>query len=906
MQWVIAFIAAVVAAVAEENSIAWAIIGFLAGYVMKVASRTARLERQLGSLRTELAQLKKQKSALDVATEQSAEVPIPAPIFPATLPEEPAEPLAEPITPLPPLVFPTQSNPEPNEANPWLYEPVQVERENTQPSDIDKLINYIWRWFTDGNTFVRIGIIILFVGVSFLLNLAIDRGFIAIELRLSAVAMAAVALLALGWRLRERHNGYGLLIQGGGVGLLYLTIFASYNVYHVLPSLLAFALLVAIVGLAATLAVLENALSLALFGTIGGFLAPILTSSGNNNYIGLFSFYAVLNAGVFVIAWFKAWRVLNLVGFGFTFSIAVLWGMFSYHADFFLNTEAFLLLFFLFYVAIGILYAHRRAPNFKDYLDGTLIFGTPILAFGLQAALVKNYEYGVALSAFALGGFYLALAWWIWKNLGTGLKFLSEALLAVSVIFTTLAIPFAVDGAATSATWAIEGTGVLWVSCRQQQFVRRIFALTLQGLAGLALLADASSTHGIAFANSVFMGVLIISFCAGLSSWLLAKDFVSRHTIEKILSPWLLGYSLVWLFLGFDMQIEGHSLKPLQNDLMLGLTVVSAVVLAQLGHRLQWRAANYAALAMVIPLMLGALVTNGVESHPGANYGAILWPLAFAALYGHFYQLDAQDPPLSYLRLYHSVTFLLAVTLLTWEIGWHLVNVVSSDSGWFVAFYPLVANAALWAIMQPKYWPFTRHYATYLDWVAKPLRWGLMFWSLLALTFAADSHPLMWLPFFNPLELMQGIVLITLIRFTFLMPEPRLSPRQKARHYPYFAGFGFVCLNVMLLRTLHHWGNLPWSAQLLEAAITQTCLSIFWTLTGLCLTFVATRKQWRGLWIAGAALLGIVVAKLFFLDLHVHDAIERIISFITVGMLLMLIGYFAPLPPKMQESQHES
>jgi uncharacterized membrane protein len=648
MQWLIAFIAATLAATAHENVMAWGIIGFLAGYALNTASRVTKLERQVVYLLKELAQLKN-KSFVEFS------------------PPEPEEPefsqiITEPAPPessdwekdlQPPPIFPPKSQPQ---KNAWLSEStadglVQAEISSdlsqpepiaqviaeaspdqsspkpivndlyADPFDSDKLIKFIWDWFTDGNTFVRVGIVILFIGVSFLLNLAINRGYIPIELRLSAVAFGAIGLLVLGWNLRETRGSYALLIQGGAVGLLYLTIFASYNLYHVLPSALAFILLVLIVALSAALAVLENTVSLALFGSIGGFLAPILTSSGTNNYIGLFSFYAVLNAGIFAIAWFKAWRVLNLVGFTFTFSIGAFWGANHYQPENFATVEPFLILFFLFYVGIAILYATRRAPDFKDTIDGTLNFGTPILAFALQSAMVKNEEYGVAISAFVLGLFYLGLASFVWHRLGQSLKFLSETLLAVCVIFVTLAVPFAVDGSTTSATWAVESAGVLWVSIRQQQYVRRLFALALQACAGIALVSDVSTSHGSAFFNSAFIGVVILSLAGGLSSWMLSWDFPKRRVMEKNLSPLLLAYSLLWLFLGFDYQIEHHGLRTVQNDLMLSLTIVMMAFLMQLGQRLNWIAAKNAALNMMIPLVLGAFVMLAKDSHPSAGHG---------------------------------------------------------------------------------------------------------------------------------------------------------------------------------------------------------------------------------------------------------------------------------------------
>ncbi|NOQ35175.1 MAG: DUF2339 domain-containing protein, partial [Methylococcaceae bacterium] len=479
MQWIFMLIGAFLGAVVDEDyALAGAFVGFVFGHFISVPRRIKKLELRLDDLQLELNQLKHQastKTKVDKVTE-------PPPQTAAEPP--PQETSDEHVSFIKPQVVETKV--ETSEQDPWFSDNKEKEKEKTEkkepkvefvepeavykeiePTAIEKLFQFIWSWFTDGNTFVRVGIVILFIGVSFLLNFAIDKGFIPIELRLAAVSGFAIFLLSIGWKLREKRVSYALLIQGGGVGLLYLTIFASFSLYKVLPAPIAFGFLVIIVVLSAILAIQQNALSLALFGVIGGFLAPILTSTGSNNYIGLFSFYALLNAGILAIAWHKAWKVLNLVGFSFTFSISSFWGASRYQPENFSTIEPFLILFFLFYVGIAILYASRRAVNFKDYVDGTLIFGTPIIAFGMQAAIVSHYEYGVAISAFVTGAFYLILARWCWKNLGENLRFLSETLLSVSVIFATLAIPFAVGGATTSGAWAVEATGILWVSIRQ-------------------------------------------------------------------------------------------------------------------------------------------------------------------------------------------------------------------------------------------------------------------------------------------------------------------------------------------------------------------------------------------------------------------------------------------------------
>ena len=152
-------------------------------------------------------------------------------------------------------------------------------------------------------------------------------------------------------------------------------------------------------------------LAVALLAVTGGFLAPFLASTGEGNHIILFSYFAVLNAAILGIAWFRSWRLLNLAGFAFTFVLSTVWGVLSYRPEDFATTEPFLLVFFLLYVAIAILYSTRQPPTLHGYIDGAIIFGTPIAAFGLQAAMLHNHRLGLAYSALTVSALYVALAW---------------------------------------------------------------------------------------------------------------------------------------------------------------------------------------------------------------------------------------------------------------------------------------------------------------------------------------------------------------------------------------------------------------------------------------------------------------------------------------------------------------
>ena len=155
--------------------------------------------------------------------------------------------------------------------------------DNLEPSVVEALFRNALRWFTTGNVPVKVGVVLSLFGVGFLVKEGIDRQWVVlpIEYRLMLVALFGIGLLALGWRLRARNRIYALSVQGGGIGVLYLTIFASFSLYDLLPAAVAFPLLVVVTAAAGALAVLQDAHALAVLGVLGGFLAPVLVSTGS-------------------------------------------------------------------------------------------------------------------------------------------------------------------------------------------------------------------------------------------------------------------------------------------------------------------------------------------------------------------------------------------------------------------------------------------------------------------------------------------------------------------------------------------------------------------------------------------------------------------------------------------------
>jgi uncharacterized membrane protein len=187
----------------------------------------------------------------------------------------------------------------------------------------------------------------------------------------------------------------------------------------------------------------------------------------------------------------------------------------------------------------------------------------------------------------------------------------------------------------------------------------------------------------------------------------------------------------------------------------------------------------------------------------------------------------------------------------------------------------------------------------------------LALWSVKTnVTLPGDPYPLPFVPLLNPLDLAEFFVLLVLLRFWLYLRSAHLPDYAMLPRRPVFIGLAvlaFIWLNAALLRALHHVAGVPFEVEaMLLSNLVETSLSIFWTVIALTTMLVATRTRARVVWLTGAGLLGVVIAKLFLVDLSHVGTVERIISFVGVGLLMLIIGYFSPLPPAVEPGEPES
>ena len=1056
--------------------------------VEPLAVRVERLESQVHSLMAEIAALREPwlvPSSIERSPVQQAESPMvsveSAQMEAPRATEDATERETDPATVLPsatfaeqPPVAPQSSTATPAAAPSRESEAVAAEaavnvtpvvsRSEQQPASraprepdwAERLFAAARGWLLGGNTVVRVGIIVLFFGVAFLLKYAADNSMLPVEFRLAGVALGATALLVTGWRVGNRRGAYGLVLQGGGVGVLYLTTFAATKLYALLPAGAAFPLMVTVCALSAFLAVRQDARSLAVMGSAGGFLAPVLLASGGGSHVALFGYYALLNAGIFAIAWFKAWRPLNVLGFVFTFVIGTAWGVTAYRPAFFSSTEPFLILFFLMYVGIGLLYAVRREIALRHYVDGTLVFGTPIVTVGLQAALVKGMPFGLAWSAVALAAFYLSIAGWL-SRYRDRLGILFESMLAIAVLFATLAIPLAFTGPTTSAAWAVEGAAITWLGVRQRHPLQFGFGLVMQLAAACAFVvgqtagsATAVSAAHLPILNGNYLATLLLAAAGVFTGWWLDARGEARnwHTWMPQVGAMAAAWGLLWWIGGGAREIEIYARThvgtgaadwgPAKARFMLDAFALFAMFTAWLAfalrRRLGWTLAKWPVLAAVPALAGLVLYAVGLHEAPLIGLGRFAWPAALMAAYA-LLRCEERDVNARVLAGFHTAMFWSVSVLFALQAYWWLFARVPEGawtwSAWAYVYGGLVL--AVSTIGTRLAWPIGRYARAYQLWGAGPLVALLWGWSIASLASDGDASPLFWLPLLNPLDVAQ--LLVALAAYAWVrraralgvgarLPEAIyallatvflwfnaliLRTLHHGFHVAYdvsvvqssvglqeiflalwcafaFAGFGllrrgelarrfiaaaapllgamwiwtlyanltqdggtlarwplvngldlaqvgvyaaaavwllrarqlgvrldgyraalqvvsgataFLWLNTMLLRTIHHWTGVPYAIDALaQSTLVQASVSVFWTVCALAMTVWATRRRSRPLWFTGAALLGVTVVKLFMFDLSHVNGLARIVSFIGIGLMLLLIGYLSPLPPK--------
>lgn len=896
--WIV--IGAVLGALASSGGLAGALGGAALGLLW---GRQLDLSRELKALRAQLAQATPRPPV-------SAEYRWTSAHEPSETPHEAPPPIAPAAAASAPVAIEAVTPPSPKSAEPVAWPAADTPpRMPAQPSVFDRLIKHVWGWFTEGNVPVKIGMLVLFAGVAALLKYAADAGMlrVPIGLRVAMVALAALAGLAFGWRQRDKQRVFALSLQGGAIGVLLMTVFAAFRLYDLLPATAAFALLVVLVAGVGVLAVMQDALALAVLGLLAGFAAPILVSTGTGSHVALFGYYAVLNVAILGIAWKRSWRVLNLLGFIATFAVGTAWGVLRYQPALFASTEPFLILNFLFYLVIPWLHVVRAPVDRRLVIDGCLMFGNPLISLLLQGALLRWDGKALAISTLVAAVTYLGVAYVSRRQ--PAMRLLRDTWAVLAVALATLTVPLALRADVTGGIFALEGAGLIWLGLRQQRWLATWSGVALQFFAGCALLIN-ESMHGaygaLPVLNRHCISALMIVIAGFVSSGLFSRGSAGR-VLYRVFSVVLFAWAMLW-WLAASAQEITHFVPDTSLFAAwfawLAFTAWGVAEAAryrsspELGAALLWTPVAFMAAVLVLILFAG-----GYQQQPwrGWNLLAVL----FAAGLGWRTLQSLRD-----------ISWAGATAQGLWLWRWVLLAAVGiavsvdrlrwlSDS-WtgLLSFAPLLIAFAV-AHARPCLFaaPMQQSISLWLP----PLKYSLLavlgLVGLVALFHAGDAAPLHYVPLLNPLEL---LLLLIALAYAAWLAEPSLPALLQRSRGPVLGGIALALATSITLRAVHQLGGVPWGRELIDSSIAQMSLTVVWSVLGLFAWVWGSKHGHRLFWLAGAILMGVVLAKLILLDRRQLGNLFGIGSFIAFGLLCSVIGYLAPAPPRRSSSMEET
>lgn len=261
------------------------------------------------------------------------------PVHPEARPAPAAPPPVPPVAEVapPPIAAPPEQAPQPS----THQAPPPLPEASTPPRTLETNIGLTW--------INRIGAVTLVLGIAFLFKWAVDNQYIgpAGRVILGIIAgLAAIAVADLLWNKGQRIFAQG--ITATGLGVLYLSVYAAFGYYHLIPQPLAFVFMVATTALATALALRYESVAMAALGLIGGYLTPIMLSTGEDHPWFLFNYVLLLNIGAMALVRIKKWQLLDLESFAAT---AILYG--AWFADRFNSEKQFVAtVFILIYYAL--------------------------------------------------------------------------------------------------------------------------------------------------------------------------------------------------------------------------------------------------------------------------------------------------------------------------------------------------------------------------------------------------------------------------------------------------------------------------------------------------------------------------------------------------------------------------
>jgi len=374
-----------------------------------------------------------------------------------------------------------------------------------------------------GRWFNYVGILAIALAVAFFLKYAFDNNWIGPAGRVTIGMIVGATLYPLSqWILKRGYTYYSEGIAGLGAVILYLSAWAGWHYYQIFSQGIAFPLMIMITVVTAGVAWMRNSERLAVLALVGGLLTPILVSTGENAEVALFSYTAVLGAGMLAIGWERKWRWIAPIAFAGT--LIYFWG---WYGDFYYESELgttvlFATLFFALFAALPTLKCLREG-GLANHDIAILASNAFQFFIALRLMLWPDYRWGLTLAVLGLAAAHWLAGRPVPRTSSRAPRRLYNAL---AIIFATLAIPIRLEGKWITIAFALEGLLLIWSGLRARSWALRAGGLALFGVVGMRLfiLAISAPAPQTLLFNERFLTLAVCAAC-----WLGAL-FVARSS----------------------------------------------------------------------------------------------------------------------------------------------------------------------------------------------------------------------------------------------------------------------------------------------------------------------------------------------------------------------------------------
>ncbi|GAA5090481.1 DUF2339 domain-containing protein [Chryseobacterium ginsengisoli] len=310
--------------------------------------------------------------------------------------------------------------------------------------------------FLKQNALTIIGIFTLVLGIGYFVKYAIDKNWIGETPRVGIGFLAGGIIIAVGHVLRKNYSVFASIITGGGIAVLYFTITIAFREYQLFSQNISFSITCLITLLSISLSYYYKSEILIIFSLFGGFLAPLMISTGESNYLFLFTYLTVLNIGMLAVVFLKNWKSVGWISFIFTGIYLSSW---TIEKTEILSVYFYIITYIIFYLFALQNYFKKNILVSSDILMLVLINFTSIIGL---VYIFDELQYGPVIIfpiVFALVNLGLLYREYSRKNFGINYSVFA----GITVSLFTVAIALQFKTHLITSVWAIEATLLLFI-----------------------------------------------------------------------------------------------------------------------------------------------------------------------------------------------------------------------------------------------------------------------------------------------------------------------------------------------------------------------------------------------------------------------------------------------------------